>query len=143
LQRLINNSNSKYLLVNFKVVISDKTGKSLSHELKDKDAQPFLGSKIGDTFDSSLVGLSGGKLQITGGSDKSGTPMRSDVHGGVKKYVLLITGVGMRDSTDGKRVRKLLRGNMITEEIYQLNCILDGATIPSSTKENPKTESNQ
>ena len=52
-------------MVNFKVVISDKTGKSLSHELKDKDAQPFLGSKIGDTFDSSLVGLSGGKLQIT------------------------------------------------------------------------------
>lgn len=120
-------------MVNFKVVISDKTGKSLSHELKDKDAQPFLGSKIGDTFDSSLVGLSGGKLQITGGSDKSGTPMRSDVHGGVKKYVLLNTGVGMRDSTEGKRIRKLLRGNMITEEIYQLNCILDGVTIPSST----------
>jgi len=64
-------------LVNFKIVISDKLGKSLSHELKDKDAQPFLGSKIGDTFDSSLVGLAGGKLQITGGSDKSGTPMRS------------------------------------------------------------------
>jgi ribosomal protein S6E (S10) len=60
LQRLINHSILKTLLVNFKVVISDKTGKSLSHELKDKDAQPFLGSKIGDTFDSSLVGLSGG-----------------------------------------------------------------------------------
>jgi small subunit ribosomal protein S6e len=103
-------------LVNFKIVISDKTGKSLSHELKDKDAQPFLGSKIGDSFDSSLVGLTGGKLQITGGSDKSGTPMRSDLHGGVKKYVLLHTGVGMRDSTKGKRVRKLLRGNMITEK---------------------------
>lgn len=120
-------------MVNFKVVISDKTGKSLSHELKDKDAQPFLGSKIGDSFDSSLIGISGGKLKITGGSDKSGTPMRSDVHGGVKKYILLNTGVGMRDSTEGKRIRKLIRGNMITEEIYQLNCIIDGITIPAKT----------
>ena len=119
-------------MVNFKIVISDKLGKSLSHELKDKDAQPFLGSKIGDTFDSSLVGLAGGKLQITGGSDKSGTPMRSDLHGGVKKYVLLHTGVG-------KRVRKLLRGNMITEEIYQLNCILDGVNIVKSQPENIET----
>jgi small subunit ribosomal protein S6e len=140
LQRLINNRKSKILLVNFKVVISDKTGKSLSHELKDKDAQPFLGSKIGDTFDSSLIGISGGKLQITGGSDTSGTPMRSDVHGGVKKYVLLNTGVGMRDSTEGKRIRKLIRGNMITEEIYQLNCILDGAAIPSTADKNPPNE---
>ena len=131
-------------MVNFKIVISDKTGKSLSHELKDKDAQPFLGSKIGDSFDSSLVGLTGGKLQITGGSDKSGTPMRSDLHGGVKKYVLLHTGVGMRDSTVGKRVRKLLRGNMVTEEIYQLNCILDGVNIVTSKPENiesPNVES--
>ena len=140
MQRLINNRKSKILLVNFKVVLSDKTGKSLSYELKDKDAQPFLGSKIGDTFDSSLIGISGGKLQITGGSETSGTPMRSDVHGGVKKYVLLNTGVGMRDSTEGKRIRKLIRGNMITEEIYQLNCILDGAAIPSTEDKNPSNQ---
>jgi len=114
-------------LVNFKVVISDKTGKSLSHELKDKDAQPFLGSKIGDSFDSSLIGISGGKLKITGGSDKSGTPMRSDVHGGVKKYVLLSTGVGNRSEA---RIRKLVRGNMVTEEIYQLNCMLIEGMLP-------------
>ena len=62
--------------------------------------------------------------------------MRSDLHGGVKKYVLLHTGVGMRDSTEGKRVRKLLRGNMVTEEIYQLNCILDGVNIVTSKPEN-------
>jgi small subunit ribosomal protein S6e len=65
--------------------------------------------------------------------------MRSDLHGGVKKYVLLHTGVGMRDTTQGKRVRKLLRGNMITEEIYQLNCILDGVNIVSSQPENIET----
>jgi small subunit ribosomal protein S6e len=42
----------------------------------------------------------------------------------------------MRDSTAGKRVRKLLRGNMVTEEIYQLNCILDGVNIVTSKPEN-------
>jgi len=125
-------------LVNFKLVVSDKKGKSISYELKDKDAQPFLGGKIGDSYDSNIVGLVGGKLKVTGGSDKSGTPMRSDVHGGVKKYVLLSKGVGMNDSTEGKRIRKLIRGNMITEEIYQLNCILEGVDLekPTSTTEN-------
>lgn len=125
-------------MVNFKLVVSDNKGKSISYELKDKDAQPFLGGKIGDSYDSNIVGLVGGKLKVTGGSDKSGTPMRSDVHGGVKKYVLLSKGVGMNDSTEGKRVRKLIRGNMITEEIYQLNCILEGVDLekPASTTEN-------
>lgn len=125
-------------MVNFKLVVSDNKGKSISYELKDKDAQPFLGGKIGDSYDSNIVGLVGGKLKVTGGSDKSGTPMRSDVHGGVKKYVLLSKGVGMNDSTEGKRVRKLIRGNMITEEIYQLNCILEGVDLekPASRTEN-------
>ena len=50
--------------------------------------------------------------------------MRQDVHGGVKKYVLLSPGVGMRSTTEGIRMRKLVRGNTVTEEIYQLNCAL-------------------
>ncbi len=129
-------------MVQFKLVISDSKGRSVSQEIKDTSAQPLLGSKIGDIIDSSIVGVASGKLKITGGSDKSGTPMRSDVHGGVKKYVLLKTGVGMRDSTEGKRVRKLLRGNMITEEIYQLNCLLEGIEIPSTTATNANNESN-
>ena len=131
----------RLILVNFKIVVSDKNGKSVSYELKDKEAHPFLGGKIGDSFDSSTIGIAGGKLKVTGGSDKSGTPMRSDVHGGVKKYVLLSKGVGMNDSAEGKRVRKLVRGNMITEEIYQLNCILDGMNIEPSdnSKESSKT----
>jgi small subunit ribosomal protein S6e len=53
--------------------------------------------------------------------------MRSDVHGGVKKYVLLSTGVGNRSEA---RVRKLVRGNMVTEEIYQLNCMLIEGALP-------------
>lgn len=63
-------------------------------------------------------------MKITGGSDKSGTPMRADVHGGVKKYVLLSRGVGMKNPLEGARIRKLVRGNLVTDEIYQLNCLL-------------------
>ncbi|MDP9197229.1 MAG: 30S ribosomal protein S6e [Thermoproteota archaeon] len=116
----------------FKVIISDKHGKSISRELKDKEAQPLLGSRIGDFVDSSILGIPNGKFQVTGGSDKSGTPMRKDVHGGVKKYVLLSRGSGMRSKLEGIRKRKLIRGNIVTEEIYQLNCLLLEGTLPET-----------
>ena len=67
---------------------------------------------------------------MTGGSDKSGTPMRKDVHGGVKKYILLSKGTGMRSNQEGIRKRKLVRGNIVTEEIYQLNCLLVEGSMP-------------
>jgi small subunit ribosomal protein S6e len=117
-------------LAQFKLVISDTKGKSITQELKDRSAQPLLGSKIGDIIDSSVVGITGGKMKVTGGSDKSGTPMRPDVHGGVKKYVLLANGVGIKNIGGGHRVRKLVRGNMVTEEIYQLNCALVNGSLP-------------
>ncbi|HXG07505.1 MAG TPA: S6e family ribosomal protein [Nitrososphaera sp.] len=119
-------------MAHFKVVISDTKGRTIVQELKDKAAQPFLGSKIGSIIDASVIGVPGGKLKITGGSDKSGTPMRSDVHGGVRKYVLLSTGVGNRSEA---RMRKLVRGNMVTEEIYQLNCVLIEGTLPEKQGE--------
>jgi small subunit ribosomal protein S6e len=111
-------------LVHFKLVVSDPNGRSISREIKDISAQPLLGSRVGDVLDSSIIGIGAGKMKITGGSDKSGTPMRGDVHGGVKKYVLLSRGVGMNNSLEGARIRKLVRGNLVTEEIYQLNCSL-------------------
>ncbi len=114
-------------MAQFKLTISDKSGKTIAQELKDKSAQPLLGTKVGSILDSSIVGVAGGKLKITGGSDKSGTPMRPDVHGGVKKYVLLPTGVGNRSEA---RIRKLVRGNMVTEEIYQLNSLLVEGVLP-------------
>jgi small subunit ribosomal protein S6e len=124
------------------LVVSDRTGKSSSREIKDISAQPLLGSRIGDVLDSSIIGVSSGKMKITGGSDKSGTPMRADVHGGVKKYVLLSRGVGMKTHTKGERIRKLIRGNLVTDEIYQLNCSLVDGTLPTAQvkkeEESPK-----
>lgn len=126
-------------LAQFKLTISDKNGKTIAQELKDKSAQPLLGTKVGSILDSSIVGVAGGKLKITGGSDKSGTPMRPDVHGGVKKYVLLPTGVGNRSEA---RIRKLVRGNMVTEEIYQLNSVLVEGVLPDK-QDDVKTTNNE
>ena len=112
-------------MTNFKLTISDIKGKSLSKELKDSDANPLLGLQLGNETDASIVGLTG-KLKLTGGSDKSGIPMRNDIHGAARKRVLLSKGVGLQDAETGQRVRKLMRGNTISEEIYQINCKFDG-----------------
>jgi small subunit ribosomal protein S6e len=124
-------------LAQFKITISDKKGKTITQELKDKTAQPLLGVKVGSVIDSSIIGVGDGKLKITGGSDKSGTPMRADVHGGVKKYVLLSTGVCNRNED---RIRKLVRGNMVTEEIYQLNSMLIEGILPEKREDTEGSE---
>ena len=111
-------------MANFKLVVANpKDGKTIAYELKDKVAQPLLGLKLGDVFDATVLGVQG-KIKITGGSDKSGVPMRYDVHGAVKKYVLLSKGVGLQAIEHGQRRRKLVRGNVITEETYQVNAVL-------------------
>lgn len=112
-------------MATFKITISDKKGKCITRELKEKDANPLLGLQIGTEVDAAIVGQPG-KMKITGGSDKSGVPMRADIHGGARKYILLSKGVGLQDAEKGQRFRKLIRGNIITEEAYQINCVLDG-----------------
>ncbi|MGH1520853.1 MAG: S6e family ribosomal protein [Nitrosopumilus sp.] len=112
-------------MTNFKLTISDVKGKSISKELKDSDANPLLGLQLGNETDAAIIGLNG-KLRLTGGSDKSGVPMRSDIHGAARKYVLLSKGIGLQAAETGQRVRKLMRGNTISEEIYQVNCKFDG-----------------
>lgn len=112
-------------MANFKLTISDIKGKSVSKELKDNDANALLGLQLGNETDAAIVGLSG-KLKLTGGSDKSGVPMRNDVHGAARKQVLLSKGVGLQNAETGQRKRKLMRGNTVSEEIYQVNCKFDG-----------------
>jgi small subunit ribosomal protein S6e len=124
LQTLINSlTRQPRNLATFKLVVADPKGKTAVHELKDRQAQPLIGLKVGDVFDATVLGVKG-KIKIRGGSDKSGIPMRHDVHGGVKKYVLLSRGVGLRKIEVGQRRRKLVRGNVITDEIYQVNAVL-------------------
>ena len=129
-------------LTNFKLTVSDIKGKSITKELKDTDGNQLLGLKIGDETDAAIVGLSG-KLKITGGSDKSGVPMRSDIHGGSRKYVLLSKGVGLQAAETGQRVRKLMRGNTISEETYQVNCKFDGQLPVEEAPTEEQSESNE
>jgi len=99
----------------FKCVISDpKTGKSQVLELEGEKARPLLGLKIGDTIDGLAIGLSG-KLKLTGGVDRSGFSMKKGVHGAVKAHIL----VGRTNK--GKRRRVTVRGEMVSEDSYQLN----------------------
>ena len=135
-------------MANFKITISDTKGKSITKELKDNDASPLLGLLVGQETDASLVGLEG-KIKITGGSDKSGIPMRGDLLGTARKRVLIPKGVGLQDTKKGLRKRKLLRGNTISEEIYQINSKYNAEIkleepkkeeIAEAPKEKPKAE---
>ena len=108
-------------MAQFKIVVSDpSTGKSEVIEVKDSAAQMLIGRHIGEIVDLSAVGHNF-KVKITGGSDKAGFPMRGDVLGSGKRYVLLTEGIGFRNSVEGEKRRKLVRGGTISEEIYQLN----------------------
>ncbi len=106
---------------NFKVVISDpKTRKSYQKEI-DQAGSGLLGKKIRDKVSGNHFGLAGFELEITGGSDKEGFPMRADVHGAVRKKVLLSSGPGFHPQRKGQRKKKSVRGNTISEAVVQVN----------------------
>lgn len=108
-------------MAKFKMVISSSNGRSQVVEVEGSRAQPLIGKKIGEIVNGSIANLSNSKLQITGGSDKDGFPMKPNVHGGVRKSILLSGGVGFKASRAGERRRKMVRGNVITDEIVQIN----------------------
>ncbi len=84
----------------FKIVISDPKSKK-AYQIE-REAPTLIGMKIGDQIDGTAIGLSGFKVQITGGSDKDGFPMRADLPGVQRKKALLTKGVGFR----GYKVKK-------------------------------------
>ena len=109
-------------MAKFKIIISDPdSGTSKAVELEETRTVPLIGRRIGEVLDGAIVGLSGHKVQITGGSDKDGFPMRPSVHGGVRRKVILGGGVGFNPKDEGQRRRKMVRGNVITDEIVQIN----------------------
>lgn len=126
-------------MAKFKVIISDsEAGTSKAIELEETRAIPLIGKRIGEIVDGTMVELSGHKLQITGGSDKDGFPMRPSVHGGVRRKVVLSGGVGFNPPNEGGRRRKTVRGNVITEEIVQINMKI--VEKPKQPKERKKTK---
>jgi small subunit ribosomal protein S6e len=109
-------------MAKFKVIVSDpEAGTSKVVELEEARAAPLIGRKIGEIIDGSIIELAQHKAQITGGSDKDGFPMRPSVHGGVRRRIVLSGGVGFIPTNEGARQRKTVRGNVITDEIVQIN----------------------
>lgn len=106
-------------MVEFKVVINDvKTGKSYQKIVNDAS---LIGKKVKDKFDGKLVGLQGYELEITGGSDSAGFPMRRDVETSGRKKLLLTKGPAVHIVSKGMKKRKTVRGNTISEQIHQIN----------------------
>ena len=109
-------------MAKFKVIVSDpETGTSKVVELEESRAVTLVGRRIGEVVEGALVDLPAHKIKIVGGSDKDGVPMRPSVHGGVRRRVVLSGGVGFNPKNSGERRRKTVRGNVITDEIVQIN----------------------
>ena len=115
-------------MAEFKVVIADpETGETFQREVDGQDANRFLGRELGDEIDGDAVGLSGYTIELTGGSDETGRPMRADVSGTRLKELLLEGGVGFKPSRDGERKRITVRGREIDDDVAQINAsVVDG-----------------
>ena len=118
-------------------------GKAYSVKISGNNHSQLLGKKIGDVVDGIFVGegdqtLSGYKLQITGGSDKTGTPLRRDLEGGSRQSILVTASTGFKGHSlvfknkggdkkrfrykpDGLRKRRNFRGNTINQDTRQVN----------------------
>ena len=123
-------------MAKFKVIVSDpQAGTSKVVELEEARAAPFIGRRLGETLDGSAVDLPAHTVQILGGSDKDGVPMRGNVHGGVRRRVVLSGGAGFSPKKSGERKRKTVRGNVITDEIVQINMkIVERPAKPAEAK---------
>ncbi len=108
-------------MVNFKIILGLKDGKTVQKVVSDQEAKSLVGLKIGDKVDGSKIGLAGYELEITGGSDNCGFPMRKDVSGSSRKKILITKGVGNRESKRGIRKRRTVCGNTIHTKISQIN----------------------
>ncbi len=119
----------------FQVVLSEpKTRKAVKLELKDPKSSFMIGLKLGQVVDANPIGIKG-KIKITGGSDKAGFPMRMGIQGSGKKYVNLADSPGFKPTTSGLRKRKLLRGETVSEDIYQINAVLTEGEMPEAPAE--------
>ncbi len=102
-----------------KVTVGTKDGKT--HQIETEESSKITGKKVGEEFDGGIVGLEGYTLEITGGSDRDGFPMRESIEGTARRRVLLENGAGIQEDEKGVRRRKSIRGNTVSEEIEQLN----------------------
>ena len=99
------------------------SGKGMSKLIEiDEKKFRFEGMKIGEIIKGGLIGFPNYEFEITGGSDSSGFPMRKDVHGPVKKKILVSKrGIGYKPRRQGERKRRTVRGNEVTFDMTLIN----------------------
>lgn len=108
-------------MAELKIVVSNpKTGKTYQKVLPEN---PYVNMKVRDKIQGDDLGLEGYELEITGGSDISGCPIRNDLPGIGKKQILLTKGpcIKMPRASRGLRMKKTVVANTITIQIVQLN----------------------
>ncbi len=108
-------------MASFKLVISDPKSKKAMQKEVEQGPSGLVDKRIGDKFSGDIAGLPGYELEITGGSDRDGFPMRRDVEGSNRKKVLLSMPPGFHPEKKGLRKRKSVRGNTISTQITQVN----------------------
>ena len=90
----------------------------------ESSSESFIGMRLGDKVDGNELSadLADYEFEIAGASDKAGFPSMKDVEGQALRGVLLKKGWGMHTSRPkGLRLRKTVRGNLISIDIVQLN----------------------
>jgi len=109
-------------MAEFTVAVSDpEDGMTYQLDVAEQDANRFIGKEIGEEVDGDAVGLTGYTLELTGGSDNAGRPMREDVRGSDLQSVLLEGGTGYNPSREGERKRVTVRGREVSDDTRQIN----------------------
>ncbi len=109
-------------MAEFTVAVADPDrGETHQIEISGQDANRFIGRDIGEEVDGGAVGLDGYALELTGGSDDAGRPMRGDVRGTSLTELLLEGGTGYHPTRDGERKRVTVRGREVSESTRQIN----------------------
>jgi small subunit ribosomal protein S6e len=112
-------------MAEFQVAVADPDdGHTYQFDVEGQDANRFLGRDIGEEVDGGAVGLSGYTLEVTGGSDDAGRPMRGDVAGPDLKALLLDGGTGFDPTRDGERRRITVRGREVSDATSQVNATI-------------------
>ncbi len=111
-------------MAEFKLVISERE-KSIARTVGDPQSAGFLGKRIGESVGGELLGAGGYTFRITGGTDKSGFPLRPDLPGARQTRLYVGDGFGFHAPREGMRRRRTFRGNTISEETVQINLVVD------------------
>ncbi len=87
------------------------------------EGESLAGKSLGDSIDGKELkpDFEGYDFIISGGSDLAGFPMSHSVEGLGLKTMLLKKGWGMRDNRRGVRLRKTVRGKIISSSTSLIN----------------------